>query len=135
MPSKVNTARVILKVVGWINIAFAGTFLCIFLMGAVIIGWSKEEYALLGSALLGGLGIALFFFSAAYGVAQILTAGGIANRKSWARILGIVLGGIQLMAIPIGTVLGIFILIGLLGDDAGTWFAGIGAAYPGGPNS
>jgi hypothetical protein len=132
LPSKVNSARIILKVVGWINIAFAGTFLCIFLMGAVIIGSSKEEYALPGSFLLGGLGLALCFFFAACGAVQIFTAGGIATRKPWARILGIALGFIQLMAIPIGTALGVFILMGLLGDEAGAWFAGTGAVLPGG---
>jgi hypothetical protein len=60
--------------------------------------------------------------TAVFGAIFLFTAKGISNRKNWAKIVGILLGVLMLPGFPVGTVLGIFVLIGLLSQDANTWF-------------
>jgi len=45
------------------------------------------------------------------------------NKKNWAKVVGIILGILLLPGIPVGTVLGVFILIGLFSEEAnsGLW--------------
>jgi len=122
MPSKVKTAKIILQVMGWLTIVSAVIFFIGFIIGSVIIGTSGEEGALTGSAIMGGVGLIIAIISAVFGVLYLLTAKGITNKKNWAKIVGIILGILSLPGIPIGTILGIFILIGLLGGEANAWF-------------
>ncbi len=123
MPNKVKTARLCLLFAGWLKIATAGLFVFIFAAGSVFIGGSSERSGLLGSALLGALGITLAAGSAAVGALDIIAAIGIRRRASWARVLGVILGVLMLPLLPVGTILGIFIIAGLLGADGREWFS------------
>jgi 4-amino-4-deoxy-L-arabinose transferase-like glycosyltransferase len=121
MPDKVKTARLCLIVAGWLKIATAGLFLFIFVAGFLVVG-RGERYGLLGSALLGATGLLLFAVSAAAGAVDIIAAGGVRRRAKWARYLGIFLGVLLLPLFPFCTVLGLFVLSGLLGEEARAWF-------------
>jgi hypothetical protein len=123
MPDKVKTARLCLLVAGWLKIATAGLFAFIVVAGAAIVGGRGELSGLLGSALLGGLGILLFAVSAAAGAIDIIAAVGIKKRAAWGRILGVILGVLMIPLFPVGTILGLFVLFGLLGEDARAWFS------------
>ena len=123
MPNKVKTARLCLLVAGWLKIATAGLFLFIFAAGFVFIRGSSERSGLLGSALLGTLGIVLAAASAAVGAVDIIVAVGVRRRASWARVLGVILGVLMLPLLPVGTILGLFIIAGLSGADAWEWFS------------
>ena len=123
MPDKVKTARLCLLIAGWLKIATAGLFLFIFAAGSVFIGGSSERSGLLGSALLGALGIILAAVSAAFGAIDIIAAVGVRRRASWARVLGVVLGVLMLPLFPVGTILGLFIIAGLLGAGGREWFS------------
>ena len=59
---------------------------------------------------------------AAFGVADLVIASGIAKGRPWARFAGIAMAGLLLIAVPVGTILGIIALMGLLGRDARDWF-------------
>lgn len=122
MPNKVKTARLCLLVAGWLKIATAGLFLFIFAAGFVFISGSNERSGLLGSALVGALGIVLAVASAAVGAIDIITAVGVRRRSTWARVLGVILGVVMLPLLPVGTILCPFIIAGLLGADAREWF-------------
>jgi len=124
MPDKVKTARLCLLVAGWLKIATAGLFAFIVVAGAAIVGGRSELSGLLGSALLGGLGILLLTLSAAAGAIDIIAAAGVKRRTAWGRILGLILGMLMIPLFPVGTVLGLFVLFGLLGADARAWFSG-----------
>jgi len=123
MPNKVKTARLCLLIAGWLKIATGGLFLFIFATGFIFISGSGERSGLLGSALLGALGIFLAAGSAAFGVVDIIAAVGVRRRAAWARVLGVILGVLMLPLLPVGTILGIFIISGLLGSDAREWFS------------
>jgi hypothetical protein len=130
MPDSIKTTRICLVVAAGLEIATAAFFLFIFLSGAVLIGWGTERAGLLGSALLGATGITLVVLFVAYGVFSLLTAAGIATGRPWSRIAGLVLAVLMLPAVPVGTVLGIFALKGLLGPDARAWFGSPNGARP-----
>ena len=123
MPDSIKTTRIALIVAAGLEFAMAALLLFIFLSGAVLIGWGTERAGLLGSALLGATGIFLAAGFIVLGVADLVIASGLAKGRSWARIAGIVMSVIYLIAIPIGTVIGIIALMGLLGRDARDWFA------------
>ncbi len=123
MQDKVKLARLCLLVAGWLKLATACFFLFILTAGAVLIG-GGERAGLLGSALLGSLGALLFAASAVAGAADIIAAKGVRRRAAYGRVLGVVLGVLMIPLFPVGTVLGIFILGGLLGAEARAWFSG-----------
>lgn len=130
MPDSIKVTRICLVVAAGLEIATAALFLFIFLSGAVLVGWGTERSGFLGSALLGVTGITLAVLFAAYGVFGLFVASGIAKGRPWSRIAGLALSILMLPAIPVGTVLGIFALKGLLGPDARAWFGSPNGARP-----
>lgn len=122
MPDSIKTARISLVVAAGLTFATAALFIFIFLSGAVLIGWGTERSGLLGSALLGVTGIFLAVLFAAFGVADLLIAAAVAKGRPWARIAGIAMSVLMLVAVPVGTILGIIGLMGFLGADARAWF-------------
>jgi len=130
MPDSIKITRISFVVAAGLEIATAALLLFIFLSGAVLIGWGTERSGLLGSALLGATGIFLAAAFAAFGAADLLIAAGIAKGKPWARIAGIVMAVLLLVAVPVGTVLGIFALRGLLGPEARAWFGSPDGVQP-----
>jgi hypothetical protein len=124
MPGKVKIARLCLLICGGLKMATAALFLFIVVAGSVLVGWRGERSGLLGNAVLGALGIELFAASAVLGVFDLVTAAGVRRRSNWARFLGIFLGVLMLPLVPVGTVLGLFVLTGLLDGGARAWFSG-----------
>jgi hypothetical protein len=122
MPDSIKTARIAFVVAAGLAFATAALLLFIFFSGAALIGWGTERSSLLGSALLGAAGIFLAAGIAVFGIAGLVIASGIAKGRPWARIAGIVMAILLLIAFPAGTILGAIALLGLLGRDAGDWF-------------
>ena len=60
------------------------------------------------------------------GSIALLVAAGITRRQTWGRIGGFVLGALMLPLFPVGTILGLFVLTGLAGADAKSWFGSAG---------
>jgi hypothetical protein len=130
MPDSIKTTRICLLVAAGLEIATGLLFLFIFTAGAVFIGWGTESAGLLGNALLGATGVFLSVLFSGLGVAGVFTAGGIAKGKPWSRIAAAVLGALMLPAVPVGAALGVFVLKGLVGTDARTWFGSSNGARP-----
>jgi hypothetical protein len=123
MPDSIKTTRIALIVAAGLEFATAALLFFIFLAGAVLIGFGTERAGLLGSALLGATGIILALGFIAFGIADLVIAAGIVKGRPWARVAGTVIGAIYVVAIPVGTILGIIVLMGLLGRDARDWFS------------
>ena len=130
MPESLKVARIAFVVAAGLEIATAALFLFIFVSGALLVGWGTARSSLLGSALLGATGIFLAALFAAFGIADLLIAAGIAKGSPWARYAGTAMAALLLIAVPVGTVLGVLALLGLLGRDARDWF---GAPKPSRP--
>ncbi len=56
-----------------------------------------------------------------------MTAKGVANKKNYGKILAIIFGILMLPSIPIGTILGIVILLNIFNEQGKAWFAGTAA--------
>jgi hypothetical protein len=122
MPGKVGVALAVLRVLGGLGLITAAAVLSLVLYGALVLRLTREEHALLGSALLGGLGILVFSLAFLSGAAGLLVAAGISRRKAWGRVGGLALGGLMLPLLPVGTILGLFVLTGLTGGETKSWF-------------
>jgi tRNA A-37 threonylcarbamoyl transferase component Bud32 len=68
-----------------------------------------------------GISVALFFFITS--VPELIAGIGLLKRRSWARILAIILAILDLIQIPIGTAIGIYALWVLLNDETARLFA------------
>ena len=130
MPDSIKTTRISFVVAAALEFATAALLLFLFFAGAALIGFGTERAGLLGSAIIGAAGITLAIVFAALGVINLIVASGIAKGKVWARYAGIVLAVISLLAFPIGTILGVIALMGLLGHDAADWFGTPGTRRP-----
>jgi len=124
MPKNINTARIILKVVGWVDIVLGIILFLMFLFSSFLVRNSPNipENSNIISLIVGGVGLLIAIIFAGFGVVCLLTTKGIEEKKNWAKVLGIIIGILYLTNLPVGTILGIFILIGLMSKEANLWF-------------
>ncbi len=123
-PEKVEAARMSLRMTAILFYAASLLFLFILVTGGLLIGWSGERRALMGNALTGGTGILLLLLSALGGTIFLKAAAAVGRGEKRSRPLAVGLGIVILSAFPVGSLLGFFILSGLLSEDAGSWFRG-----------
>jgi hypothetical protein len=101
-----------IKILGWLYIAFGalGIFAgVIILVGAGIAGAAAGAQGEAEAGLAaGGIGFVVAVLVAVLSLPNVIAGWGLLKRKSWSRILAIVLGAISLLSIPIGTLLGIY---------------------------
>jgi hypothetical protein len=137
MPDNVRTAGSCLIIAGCLLLATAGLVAFILVLGTVFVGWSGTRYNLLGGGLFGVAGFASLAVLAAAGIASLLAAGAVRRGQTRGRIAGVLLGVLMLPLFPVGTVLGGFVVAGLLGPASGSWFGAgavsLGPRFPGRP--
>ena len=73
--------------------------------------------ALIAVPILGGIGAFVFVLLLALSLPGIVAGFGLLQLQPWARILAIVLSALELMSVPLGTVLGIYGLWVLLSPN------------------
>ncbi len=122
MPSRTRAARLAFLFLGWLCLATAATIFGVILYGALGLGLSRREHALLDGALFGALGAAAVLLAAILAVAGFIMARAIARGRRWGRIAGIVLGIVLVPLFPLGTGLGLIALPGFFGAEAAAWF-------------
>jgi hypothetical protein len=95
------------------------------LLGSVagLVGVSGEAGAPAGAAAIGLFGTILTIVLLILSIPNILCGVGLLKLRPWARILGIVLGIIALIHIPLGTIFGVYALIILFRKDVEALFA------------
>jgi len=107
-----------------INIAFGflGIFLAFFLfvvlVGAGIISQDPEAMKITSI-----VGIAIAFFLLMTSIPEVIGGFGLMKRKPWARILVLIIACLDLLIIPIGTLIGIYELWVLLNEETVKIFA------------
>jgi len=101
-----------------INIAFGflGIFLAFFLfvvlIGAGIISQDPEAMKITSI-----VGIAIAFFLLMTSIPEVIGGFGLMKRKPWARVLVLIIACLDLLIIPIGTLIGIYELWVLLNEE------------------
>jgi hypothetical protein len=119
-------------VLGWVYIAMnallvlAGLCTAPFIFGGGLISGDSEAFAITTIVAISILG---FMFLLA--LPGILAGWGLLKRKSWARILAIILGILNLPSLPIGTIVGVYTLWVLLQSESSALFNGPKEAYAG----
>jgi hypothetical protein len=113
-----------IKIVGWLYIILG----ILGLLAAAIV-----FVAVFGGGLISGdrtainvtliVAIAVSGFLLLVSAPGILAGVGLLNYRSWARILALILGVLNLPAFPIGTILGAYTLYALLDDESSRLFA------------
>ena len=111
-------------IVGWLHIVGSAFFLLIGLfvfalltgIGAVI----RDPEAL---PILTVVGTAVGLFMAALSIPGLAAGYGLLRRRPWARVLGIVVGVLNLINFPIGTAIGIYTLWVLIQQAAVDYFS------------
>jgi uncharacterized membrane protein (DUF2068 family) len=78
--------------------------------------------SLANSAIVGMAGGFVTLFFGGLAALQLVAGWGLLGRKSWARVLTIVLGVISLIRFPFGTALGVYTLWVLLSKDGAAEF-------------
>lgn len=106
---------VVLSVLGMLSLPFIGVLLNI-VFGAAIndSSTSAADAQTLGLVrfFTGSTLWIIFFFSLAWTVFQLFTYRAMQEGKGWARIAAIVIAILGLLNFPIGTALGVFMLVG-----------------------
>jgi membrane associated rhomboid family serine protease len=124
IPQKLKTNATIYKVLGWIYI-IVGVLVGIgLIVGGVLTGDSEAMVGMIIGAVVGGiLGII-------FGLLYLAIGKGIHNRKEWAKTVGFIFAILMLLSIPIGTILGIILLLGFSDEQSKAWFSGAGNMDP-----
>ncbi len=113
-----------ITILGWLHIAlnamtlFVGVLVFFVLISAGLVSADSEAMGIL--AIIGTFVLGLLVVISIPG---IITGWGLLKRKSWARILALVIGFLGLMNIPLGTLLGVYTIWALLvHDEASNYF-------------
>ena len=127
MPGGIKAVKMIYTILAWLVLVVMVLVGSIMMIIGGAAGVSGEE----GAAAVAGVGIGMAIFYIIMGVVifflYFMTAKGVANKKNYGKIMAIIFGILMLFSIPIGTILGIIILINMFNDQGKAWFAG-GAA-------
>ena len=124
MQTHVKVVGVAFIVFGALGILAATVIMLVFGGAAGIVGVSADpEEAAFALPIIGLTGTLLSMFLFALSIPGLVTGFGLLSFKPWARILGIVLCAIQLINIPLGTLLGIYGLWVLLNSDTERLFS------------
>jgi hypothetical protein len=114
-------------VLGWLFIIGGAIVLLLGVVGflffagiGLFAGIDSGDLAAVG--ILSVIGTAGLVFFGVLALPGLLAGYGLLKRRSWARILAIVLGIFELLNFPIGTAIGIYTLWILLQEDAVVYF-------------
>ena len=116
------------KVLAWLYIVFGvlGSLLGLGLMALLgiigVAGAASDPDAWMAVPILGFTGVALGVFMLVLSVPGIIAGAGLLKYRPWARILTIVLSTLNLINIPIGTILGVYGLWVMLSDEGSRLF-------------
>lgn len=113
MQKHLTIVSVLFIVLGLLGMASAAVVL-IALAGG---GWlSGDRDAILVTS---GLGVVVGGFIAALSLPTLLAGIGLARRRPWARMLALVVAGLQLVNLPFGTAFGVYAFWVLLQEESG----------------
>jgi hypothetical protein len=112
-----------LLIVGHAMFLLVGVLVFLLLTGIGVASGEREAMTILGT-----VGIAVGLLLVALGIPGLVAGAGLLARKSWARILAIVVAILGLVNVPIGTLIGLYALWVLMQEAATEYFAPQGQA-------
>ncbi len=116
MESHIKVLGILYIVLGIMGLIGGLIVLTIFLGSGIVGGVASDEPGI--TFLIGGFGVIISSVILITSLPGIFAGYGIYKKQSWGRVLGIILGIINLPGIPIGTALGIYALWVLLSEES-----------------
>lgn len=129
MLTHVKVLATLFIVFGAVFVLIALLVLLVFGAGAATVGLSGEPDAETAVPLIALLGTAVASFLLVLGLPGVVAGVGLLKLRPWARILAIVLCGLNLINVPIGTALGGYGLWVLLNGETERLFSGPAAVH------
>ncbi len=120
MDKHINVVGILWIATGVIGILAAALVFFILLGVGIIAGLENATEALPILAIIGFIGGFIVFIVS---VPSIIAGIGIVKHKQWGRILGLILAAINLLNVPIGTVLGAYTFWVLLNEESQKYFS------------
>lgn len=118
MERHINILAVLFIIFGVLGLLAAAGF---FVLGAgtsaTILANDQSNDARVGAAWAGGCMTFIAVVVAVLSIPNIIAGWGLSKRKSWARMLTIILGILALPQMPVGTALGIYAIIVMFNDE------------------
>ena len=118
MEQHVKVLSVLFVILGILGIVVAVAFMALGAgTAATILAQDDSNEAKVGAAWAGGC---ITFIAALFGIMaipSIIAGWGLSQRKSWARILTIILAILSLPQFPVGTAIGVYALVILFNDE------------------
>ena len=111
-------------ILGWLHVAAGGLFVVVglfvftFFTGIGIASGEAEAMRILGI-----VGLSTGSFLVVLGAPGLVAGYGLLKRRPWSRMMALVLGILNLINIPLGTMMGVYTLWVLLDDRAADYFA------------
>ena len=136
MRQHVTVLGVLYIVLGAMGMIGAFVVLLIFGGAAGVVGTiaQQEPDAEIAVPILAVLGLGLFLLITILSVPGIIAGIGLIKFRPWARILGLILSVLNLLHIPLGTIVGVYGLWVLLSSETEAVFRGIEAPQPPAPS-
>jgi len=130
MDTHVKVLGVLQIALGALSLLGAAVLTLVFVGGFSAVRISGDPDATFALPLIGITGVALVGFLLLLSLPGIITGIGLLRLRPWARIAGIVLSILGLMAIPFGTVIGVYGLWVLFSKDTERLFGAQPSATP-----
>ena len=117
MDTHVKVLGVLQIVVGAMSLCGAALLMLVFIGGFSAVSVSGDADAAIALPFIGMTGVALVGLLLLLSLPGIITGIGLLRLRPWARVAGIVLSIVGLVAIPFGTVIGVYGLWVLFSKD------------------
>ena len=118
MEQHIKVVSVLFIILGILGIVVAVAFLMLGAgTAATILAQDNSNEARVGAAWAGGC---ITFIAALFGlmsIPSIIAGWGLSQRKSWARILTIILAILSLPQFPVGTAIGVYALVIMFNEE------------------
>jgi hypothetical protein len=108
-----------ITILGWLYVVLgalgllAGVFVLLVLGGAGLISGDAQA-----AAVMSGIGLFVAVLVGVLSVPGIIAGWGLLKRKSWSRLLAIIIGALNILNFPIGTALGVYTIWALTQDES-----------------
>lgn len=86
-------------------------------IAATILSNENSQEGRAAATFMGGCFTVIAVLMGLMAIPSILAGWGLSKRKSWARILTLVLGFLSLPSIPVGTALGVYAIVIMFNDE------------------
>ncbi len=124
MDQKFQTIEQHVNILGWLHIILSGLMIPIaMLVFLVVVGSGYLSGEAEAVAITSIIGITIACFMILLAIPGIVGGWGLLKRKSWARLVALVIGCLNLLSFPFGTAVGVYTLWVLLQDGASDYFA------------